>query len=637
MGRTLNLDGQPYTIIGVMPETFEMVPADVQAFRPTNFAADQDRATHNYMVLGRLRPGATLTQANAEVSSAFRRLAAEFPDANSNWTVLVQPARSFFPGPTDTRLVLLLLVVALFGVAIACANVANLMLARAELRLKEMAVRTALGARRGRLLAQLLTESVLLSLMAGALGTVFATYAIRGLRASMPPVLPHSFWPRLDIPTMLATTLVAMLTGILFGLAPALHATRSGLREAMGDNSRGGTASRNRKRIRNAFVIGEIAIALGLLTGAGFLMKAMDTVINADPGFNPHGLLTLQMTLPEYRYRNDSELGRFQDEAVRRLTGIPGVSGVALMSMLPRSMSNSRTTFHIAGTPVVEANKLPGSYWETVNPDFFPTLGIPLEAGRLFNASDRADSRPVIVVSRGFANRWLTGGPALGQRIEVFGVEREVVGIVGDIMQTRVPLGPEDKTAIYIAAAQRPPRNPAFALRVSGDPATLAAQVRSAIAQIDPDEPVADIRTLDDHISEALGGPRAIGVFVLALGTLAMVLAAIGIYGVMAHSVVQAKREIGIRVALGARQGQVVGMVARRGMVLAGVGLLLGLPIAILVHRAVVSSLNIFAINLSPAYALIMAGMLVTVAVFASWLPARRAARIQPVQALQAE
>jgi putative ABC transport system permease protein len=638
IGRTIQLDGQPYQVIGVMPESFEMMPANVQAIRPSDFFGREDRGSPGFIAMGRLSPSATWIQAQTELNGTFGRLRSEYPEANDNWHLLVQPARKLFPGPTDTKMVLLLLVVALFGVGIACANVANLLLGRAEMRMKEIAVRTSLGARRARIIRQLLTESVLLSLSAGFLGSALSYYIIRGIQSAMPPVLPKSFWPTLDVPTLVATVVVAMLAGILFGLAPAIHATGGSLREVLGEGTRGGTAGRSRKRIRNIFIIGEIAVALGLLTGAGFLIKAMDALLNTDPGYETNGLVTFQMTLAEYRYADDAAIVRFEDEAIRVLGEIPQVTDVAIMTALPRGMQNPSTRFHVEGTPPVEPNRRPGTGWQAANPAYFSTLRIPLVAGRLIEASDRADTRRVAVVSREFAERWLDGTVnAIGKRLEMYDESWEVVGVVNDVLESRVPLDSRPETMVYLPISQRPMRSPSFAVRSNAEPSALAADVRRVISGIDPDQPVASIRSLDDFIRESLGGPRAIGVFVLALGSLAMVLAAIGIYGVMSHAVVQARREIGIRMAMGAREGQVVRMITGRGLLLTTIGLAAGIPIALLVRRAVMSSLNLFDFDLSPDYALGAAGLLVVVAGLACWLPARRAARIEPVQALQTE
>jgi putative ABC transport system permease protein len=441
----------------------------------------------------------------------------------------------------------------------------------------------------------------------------------------------------LDVPTLVATVLVALIAGVLFGLAPALHATGASLRETLGESTRGGTASRRRKRVRAFFVTAEIAVALALLTGSGFLIKAMELLVNVEAPFDARRLLTFDLTLPEHRYAGPAEMARFATEAERLLRETPGVADVAVMASLPRSRGNPSARFHVDGRPPVDPSERPETGWQAVNPAYFSTLNVALISGRGLQESDRADAPPVVVINQEFARRYFAGEEPLGQRLDVLGQVREVVGVVDNIIQSRVPEGAAAEAGVYLPVAQHAVRNPAFALLVNGDMGSVATGVRQAIARVDADQPVAAIRTLQEHTEESLAGPRVLGVFVFALGLLAMVLAAVGIYGVMAHSVVQATREIGIRMAIGARQSQVIGMVARRGAVLIGIGLVAGLPIALLLQRLVNRALNLWEVDVPPDYALIAGGLLVTLALLASYLPARRAARVAPVRALQNE
>ncbi len=636
LGRTLTLDGKPCTIIGVTPEGFEMLPAGTQAFRPTDLSGLDDRAAKDWLVYGRLRPGATVSRARGEITTLAQRLESEYPDANRGWGALVQSARDTFPGPTDTKIILILIAVSLFGVAIAVANVANLLLGRAETRMKEVAVRTALGAGRVRILRQLLTESILLAAVGGALGTVLAIYLIRALRAAMPPVLPPTFLPTLDVPTLLATVGVAVTAGVLFGLAPALHAMRGDLREALGEG-RGGTSSRTRRRVRQAFVVGQIAVALALVTGAGFLGRAMGSLATAPPGYTPTGLLTFQIALPEYKYPGPAERRSVERELERRLRAIPGVEDVAMMTTLPRSMGNPATPMQVVGHETADANDRPQVMWQAVNPGYFSTLRIPLRSGRLFLDTDREDASPVVIVSEAFARRYFPGEDPLGKGLDLFGAQRTIVGVVGNIAQSRVPLDGRVDGGLYLPVAQRPSQAPFFALRTAGEPQAVAGDVREAVWSVDPDQPIGFLKTLTDHIREQLAVIVFIEAFVGALGLLAMILSAMGIYGIMAHAVLQERREIGIRMAVGARAGQVVGRVTRTGLTLTGVGLLLGAPLAFLVHRAVLSALSLFAPRLPIGFTLGAIGVLVGAAILASYLPARRAAKVDPMRALAAE
>ena len=637
LGRTLTLDGVPHTVVGVMPESFEMLPAGVRVFRPTDLADQEDRASRGWMAFGRLRHGATLEQARWELTALHARLEGEYPEANRGWGVLVQPARKWFPGPADTKLNYLLLAVSLFGVAIAGANVANLLLARAEARMKEMAVRSALGAGRGRILRQLLTESTLLALGAAALGLLFSLYFIRALRATIPPTLPRSFLPTLDPLTVGVTMAVGVAAGILFGLAPAVHATRGDLQGSLGEASRGGTAGRRRKRLRSFFVVGQVAVALGLISGAGGLREAGQILFNPEPGFTARGLLTFTLVLPEYRYPGEPEMREMQEDLLRSLEGIPGVQWAALMSTLPRSQGNPSTRFQVVGREVEDPDDRPWVHLQAVSPHYFGTLEIQPMGGRLLEPRDRDGAPLVAVVNQELVRRFFPGEEPLGKQIDIQGQPREVVGVVENIAQSRIPFDGLVEPGVYVPATQAPPRSFALALRAAGDPRGLAADVRSTVRTVDPDQPIANLRTLEDHIEEQLAAPWLLMVFVTALGLLAVGLSALGLYGVMAFTVVQERREIGIRMAMGARDGQVVAMVARRGLVLTGIGLLLGAPLAFLLHRAVLATLDLFQLELALTFTLAAVAILVATAALASYLPARKAASVHPARVLSLE
>jgi putative ABC transport system permease protein len=637
LGKTLTLDGIPHTVIGVMPQGFEMLPAGVQAFRPTDLAGVDSRGSKGWLVFGRLRPGATVDQARAELTAVQARLETEYPDANRGWGVLVQNARKWFPGPTDAKLIFLLLAVSLFGVAIACANVANLLLSRAETRLKEVAVRSALGAGKARILRQLLTESVLLGLAGGGLGTLFSVYVIRGLGAAMPAELPQAFRPTLDLPSLLATVGIAVAAGILFGLAPALHATRGNLKEALGEGSRGGTASRNRKRLRNVFVVGQLAVALALLTGAVELREAMNSLVHADNGFNAKNVLTFQLSLPDYKYPETADIRGFQEEILRKIQEVPGASGVGLLSGLPRGRSIPNNFYSVEGQEYEDPNQRPRTNWDAVSPGFFETLEIPMVTGRSLSVLDREDSPLVAVVNQELVRRAFPNEDPLGKRIVLQGEPREIVGVVQNFMQRRIPFDGFVEPAAFLPAAQLPLRNAAFVIRTGVEPTALAADVRTAVWSVDPDQPVAQMRTLEEFIQVELAAPAFLGLFVGGLAALAMFLSGIGIYGVMAHTVLQERREMGIRLAVGARGRQLVGMVTRRGLILSAVGIALGTPMAILIHRAVLNTLSLFDADFGFGITFAAGGILAGVAVLASYIPARGAAKVQPTRALSLE
>lgn len=635
LGRSVTMDGDPYTIVGVMPESFDMIPANVHAFRPSDFAGSEDtRASRALMAFGRLAPGNTLDSFQREVDRRTTSLQAEYPDANRGMTFVVQDLRSFFPGPTDTALLKILMAVTLFGLLIACANIANLLLGRAEERQREVAVRTALGAGRGRILRQMLTESIVLAVSAGGIGTVLSIWIVRWLKTVMPSQLPAALMPELDPEVLIATLAVSIVAGLVFGATPAFQAVRGRLSESLGGGARGGTAGRQRKRLRSAFVIGEVAVALALLSGSGFLIQAFDQLANADPGFESEGVLTFQLALLDDRYPTDEDRVVYQRDLLSALSGIPGVEAVAAMSSLPRGRSNPQTRYTVDGRPVPEPTDQPLSGLQSVNPAYFETLEVEVIAGRALLDSDREDAMAVAVVSDAFVQREFPETDPLGRQITVNGTSRTIVGVTESIVQDRMALRGRAGEMIYLPLDQAPLRNPSFALRADGDPSRLAADVREAVWSVEADQPIAELQTLDAFIAESLAGPRAISSFLMAMGAIALILAAMGIYGVMAHAVTQQRREIGIRMALGAQRGSVVGMMARSGLSLVFLGVLLGSPLAWLMFRGTLSGLGIFEAELGFGIPLGLASTLVVVAILATIVPARRASGVAPASAL---
>ena len=636
LGRAVTIDGVQYTIVGVMPETFDMIPANVHAFRPSDFTEElENRGQRGYIAFARLAPGATALQMQQEVGAVMSRIVSEYPESHRGMEARVLAANDFFPGPTDRQLVMILTAVTLFGLLIACANVANLLLGRAEERQKEVAVRTALGAGRHRILRQLLTESVTLGVVAGLMGRALSVVVVRWLRGVMPAEMPRAMFPELD-PVVLAVTMaVAVLAGVAFGLAPALHAARGELREALGEGSRGGTAGRSRKRLRNVFVVGEFAVALALLTGAGFLVEAFRSLTDSDPGSRQDGLLTFVLTIPEDRYPDPEALRGFQDALLTRLGEVPGVQGVASMSSFPRGRGNPNTIYNVDGRPEPPEGEAPTAGFQAVTPDYFSTMEIPVTRGRSFEVTDGPGGARVTVVSQALVDREFPGEDPLGRVVSFRGESWMIVGVADNIMQERIALAGDRGEAFYVPQAQFPLRRPRFAVRVAGDPAALAADMRQAVWSVNPDQPVAELRSLDALVDESLAGPKAISAFLAAMGLITLALAAMGIYGVMSHAVTQQHREIGIRMALGADRGAVVGMITRSGMTLAGVGMALGVPLSFLMYRAVGNALNLFSGEMATGYAWAVAGALVVVAALSTWLPARRASSVQPVAALK--
>jgi putative ABC transport system permease protein len=638
LGKTVTLDGEPYTVVGVTAEDFDFIPADVDIFRPTSWEDRREDRERALIVIGRLKPGRSREEAQAEVETISAQLAKEHPETNEGYHARAIGLRDYFPGPTDTWLMYILLTVSGFVLLIACANIANLLLARAESRQREVAVRTALGAGRSRILRQLLTESVLLALLGGGLGTLLSVYTIRWVSASMPAMLPRSFMPELDGTVLLYTLALSMLAGIVFGVAPALHTFGDDLREALGENSRGGTTTRKRNRLRSAFVVAELAAALALLIGSGALLNIFQKFVMSSPGFEVEGVLTAQLTASENRHPGNSDLRLFYREVLRRLSETPGIESVAAMSQLPRSRAESRTKFVIDGRPTPRYNEEPESGWQSVNAAYFDALGVPVLSGRSVAGSDLEDSAPVAVVNESFVETFFPGEDPIGKGLTVMGKSRRIVGVSKNIYQTRMPeRGAKIGPVLYLPMEQEPVRSMSFAMRVQGEPSALATRVRGAVWEVDPDQPVSAVQPLTEHIKTELAGPRILLIVLSVFGGMALLLSAIGVYGVMAHGVAQKTREIGIRMALGAGQGEVLRLVTFQGLRLLVLGFAIGAPFAFALTRAVRAAFSSSVSVASPELVLAVIATLGFVAALATYLPARRASRLQPVRALSTE
>ena len=453
----------------------------------------------------------------------------------------------------------------------------------------------------------------------------------------MPAQLPQSFMPDMDRNVLLYTLATSMLAGMIFGIAPALHTFADDLREALGESTRGGTATRKRNRLRNAFVVAEIGAALALLIGSGALINIFREFVMIDPGFDEEGILTAQLTVSEDRHPEDADVLRFYREVTRKLSEMPGVTGVAVMNELPRSRASGSTEFTIEGRAAPQRNEEPVAGLQAVNDRYFSALGVPIRQGRGITEGDRDDSEPVAVVNESFVATFFPEEDPLGKRVVVTGRPRRIVGVTQNIYQSRMPddsgkIGP----VIYLPMEQQPTRSKSFALRVEGDPDALADPLRSAVWAVDPAQPVSNVQSLTQHIATELSGPKVVSVVLTIFGATALLLSAIGIYGVMAHGVAQKTREIGIRMALGAAGADVVGLVTRQGMRLAVLGLVLGAPFAFILIR-LVGSTFVTTTGASPQLVLGVIAVLASVAFVATYLPARRASQIQPVRALSTD
>jgi len=644
IGRTVRLDGADYQIIGVLPRDFVLDrPVDVWMPLSTADESIKVRNAHFLTVLGRKRAGATPATVASDLDAVARYETDTFPDMfppSYGFALRARPYLDEVVG--DVRLPLFVLLGAVaFVLLIACANVANLLLARAASRQREMAIRAALGARRGRIVRLLLTESVVLSLAGGALGLGFATWGIDVLLAMTS--LPRVGEVGLHLEVLLFTSAVAIATGAAFGLVPAIAASRPDLQSSLKDGSRGATAGRG--RLRKALVIAEVALSLVLLVGAGLMVRSFLRLRNVDPGFRPDHALMLRVSLPVPDSNvSDSDRKRFAafyERAVDRLGRLPGVSAVGGCNLIPLDGGQTDRLFDIEGYAPGPQDERPDAQNRQVVGDYFRAIGIPLVRGRFFAASDTRDAPPVVVVNATFAKKFFPHGDALGKRIRLGALGPlefpwgTIVGVVGDVRAYGLDDAP--KPEMYWSALQgQTYPSMALVMRTTGEPTALGATARAAIAEVDPVQPIFDVQPVEAVVASSLGQRRFTLTLMLVFGIVALVLAAVGIYGVMAYTVAQRTQEIGIRVALGARPLGVLALVLKDGMTLVGIGLVLGAAGALALTR--VASSLLWGVSTTDATTyVVLAALLAAVALVAIVIPARRATRVDPMQALRSE
>ncbi len=640
----LTLDGSSVTVVGVMPETFDFLVGSVNLWQATDFENRRDdRTDHTLVVTARLKPGIVPSQAQSEMTAVASRLKELYPETNTNYGVNIETLREAFPGTTDRALIQLLMAVVSLVLVIACVNVAGLLMAKTDARHKEIAVRVALGAGKGRLVRQLMTESIVLALMAGALGTVLSMWGVASLVRALPSEIPGIFMPQFDSTVVAFSMGVSLLAGLTFGITPAVQAVGGKLRSALVETSRGGTATKGKRRVRNAFVMVEFALALTILIGAAVLTDLFHQRLDIDPGFDVTNLLTVELTLPEHKYEDDASKIAFTEELHRKISNVSGSSGLALMSTLPRSRGVPSTEFAIDGRLIDEDSK-PNTAWLSVDLNYFNTMGISLRSGRSFSNADRADAPPVVIVNQRMVDQFFEGNSPVGERITIQETSREIVGVTNNIALQRLSGLQPTLSVVYFPIAQRPVQRIFMAIRANGDPHVLAAPVQEAVWEIDSDQPITSVTTMEEHFKSMLAGPNFMAAILVIVGLLALGLAAVGIYGVMSYSVSQRTNELGIRMALGASPRQVLAKVASQGITLAGVGLLMGVPGAVLVVGAIgkimaAGSSNglTFARSIDLTPILGVSGILALVGLVACYLPARRATKIDPVVALQVE
>ncbi len=652
LGRVLHVDGAPLTVVGVMPAGFAF-PRGGEMPHGFGFAAQPDvwvpmafsperrhnRGNRGYLAVGLLKPGVDISQAQAEMTEISRRVEKAFPDSDAGWHNRIAPLRRELVGDIRPALLILLAAVGLV-LLIACVNVTSLLLAQAAARQKEIAVRTALGAGRGRMVRQLLTESALLAVTGGTSGLLLALWGLRAFTLWIPDDVPVSRHLTLDPRVLLFTLGVTLLTGLLAGLAPAFQMTRPDLAESLRDGTRAGAATSRGNRTRGILVIVETALAVVLVVCAGLLIRSFARVARIDPGFRPEGVLTLQIPLSPVKYPDSAKRWAFLSQALERLRALPGVSEAGTVSNLPLSGEEEIDGLIIEGMPRPKPTEIPLADLRQASPGYFEAMGIRLLRGRTFTGIDRTGAAGVVVINETLARTHWPGADPLGKRLRFGDFDDEkpswlrVVGVVDDVRNSSLEGAPRPQA--YLAGEQNAFPTQYFVLHTKGDPKSLIAAARSAIWSVDRDQPVAEVRTMSKVVSQSVAGRRFNMVLLGVFAGLALVLAAVGIYGITAYSVAQRTREMGLRMALGAERGTVLALVLREAGSLALVGLAAGLALAVAATRVMASLL--FGVGATdPVTFASVAATLALVSLFAAWVPGRRATQVDPMVALRTE
>jgi predicted permease len=642
IGRSLSLNGEPYTVVGVLPSSVRL-PAfgnwRDQVWVPLAFPAEEAAARGNHFleIIGRMKPGVTVPRARAEMETIAARLAQQYPEYNTRIGAVVNPLHEEIVGNMKPALLILLGAVA-FVLLIACANVANLLLARAAARHKEIALRLALGADRARLTKQLLVESVMLSMLGAMVGLALAYAGLRLLTQFIPADVAQAEMITIDGKVLLFTLAVALITGLIFGLAPASQAAHFNLNDTLKEGGRDSGAGPRGKRLRSALVIAEVAVSFILLIGAGLLINSFMHLRNLDPGFRADHLLALNVDLSETKYPDNPRRVAFFDEVVRRVQALPGVRSVAVAGNLPFTYNGDSMPIGVEGVPDPPPDQHPDVIYRAVGPGYFSTMGIPLVHGRDFNDQDSLEANLAVVVSEKTAKYYWPNADPIGKRLKngsttQEGPWRTVVGVVKDVRQNDFIAEP--KMQMYFTYRQLRSLMPnALIVRTAIDPLSLATPVRTAIWAVDKDQSVANIDSMEHIVAGAVARQRFSMLLLAIFAGVALVLAAVGIYGVMSYSVAQQTREIGIRMALGAQRSDVLKMTVKQGLRLVGFGLAIGLVAAFILTRVMASLL--FGISATdPLTFLIISLVLLAVAMLASYIPSVRAMKVDPMVALR--
>ncbi len=646
LGKNVKVDGKSFTVVGVMAKGFDY-PMPGEAWIPMSFDAKERLRRDNrwLFVLGRLAPGVSFAEGKAEMEAIAQRQTEAYPDTNRGFVLRPMELRQFVTGDLTRQYTLLLMGAVAFVLLIACANVANVQFARVTGRIGEFAVRTAMGGSRWRLVRQLLVESILLSLAGAVLGLFLAQWDIDMILAHMPPDVAKyvAGWKtiRLDSGTFLFALLVSVGSGVLSGIAPSLLSSRTNVTDTLKEGGRGSTIGRGRHHLRAALVIGEVSLALVLLVGAGLLVRSFQGLLNVNESYAPETLLTMNMTLPETQYGKVAERLNFHEQVQQRLAALPGVKTAALVTHVPYADGGGIGTqdFSVEGRPLTQRGESRETIVETTSPSYFAEMNIGLRDGRVLTDADGANTAGVAVVSASLVRRYFDGENPLGKHIKVGKADSDgpwltVVGVVNDLHYSWI--SKEDVPTLYRSYRQSPPTYTTLVLRTNGDPMKLVASARAEIAAVDPNLPMYNIKPMDKVITESIVGIAYVAVMMAVLGVIALVLASVGVFGVMSYSVSERTHEIGIRMSQGAQTKDILSLVLRGGMSMTLLGLAIGLPIAFLLARTM-SALLFNVQSADPVAFVVLPLMLLVVAAVACYVPARRAAQMDPLKALRHE
>jgi putative ABC transport system permease protein len=643
VGRQLLLNGQKFTVIGITSADFDF-PTGSKVWTPLdlNGTVKADRENHYLTVFGRLKDGVSISQVQANLETIAASLGKQYPKSNVGHGVrVINTVEDITFG--SRQFVLMLMGAAVFVLLLACANVANLQLARASGRQREIALRAALGASRWHVGRQLLVETVLLAMFGSGGALLLSSWWLNIMRRSLPPFIVEHIAGlkhlQIDSRVFLFTLLVAVLTGIVSGLAPAWHFSRPNVNDTLKEGSRGGSPTGSRRRFRTLLVISEIALALVLLVGAGLMVKGFRTLIANDMGFDRSNVLTFHIVLPEAKYREKDRIRGYYDQVLRNIQALPGVESAACVTSLPSGWTWNWVDFTAEGKPPASSADMPSAISQVVTPGFFPALRVPLRQGRLLSDQDGPNALPVVVISETMARQnWPDQNP-LGKHIQLGRPEavqpfRTVVGVVGDVQP--IPLDHDPAPTAYVPFARQPESASAFVVRTSGTPLTLAGPVNAQLRAMDADQPAYDIRSLEQVVSDNLSGVQSSVHMMLIFAVCALVLAAAGIFAVMAYSVTQRTHEIGVRVALGARRFDMLRLVVGGAMKMAAIGLGIGLVLALLLTRALSSAL-FGVVQIDVVTFALLTSLLALVAALAAYIPACWAMKVDPMVALRYE